>query len=263
MESGLIQRIHLADVPLDSFDTTRMADFLAACRDDRNHQIILLDRHGLLQGRKRGLWRTMLQGAELVLPVSPSLPAAAARLGLPAPLLHEPFRFTVSLLTALEAREGSLFLVGADQRTLARAERTLRSTFPGLRIVGRQPGGFSHGEASTLMEAMRKTSPDLVLVAAGVPGGESWIPQAMMRVSGGIYLWCGTMLSRFSGRRPSWFHRVLGLDQNASRAIPRTPSRKPGAVHRAWTLLSGLWLALRVHRHAKSTPCKPASELQH
>ncbi len=213
MEASLKRRSELSGIPLDAFDEGSLEAFVESCMDGKNHQIILLGLGDLVRARAQGEYRTMVQGADLVLPLSPSIPCAARRFGIEDLPVHDSFTFVIKLLSALESKGRSVFLAGGSKKLLAKAERNLLSTFPGLRLVGRHSGGYPKSANAPLMEAIRKATPTLILVGPGVPGAEAWIPATMPRINSGIFLWCPdifTTLATGRRRRPQPSHREAG-----------------------------------------------------
>jgi N-acetylglucosaminyldiphosphoundecaprenol N-acetyl-beta-D-mannosaminyltransferase len=116
-----------------------------------------------------------------------------------------PFDFVISLLTALETREYSLYLLGGKPRILKITEKNIRQTFPKLRVVGRYRGAFKRNEEGLLLQAIRKASPSLLLVGKGVHGGERWIARNTGILNPGLRLWCSDLFEIFAERkkRPS------------------------------------------------------------
>jgi len=114
---------------------------------------------------------------------------------------YMPFDFVINLLTILEKREMSVYLLGGRMRSLKRAERNLRQTFPRLRIVGRYVGNFKHQEEPTILQAVRKAAPSLLLVGKGVKGGEDWIARHDFQLNQGLRLWCSDLFDIFAERR--------------------------------------------------------------
>jgi N-acetylglucosaminyldiphosphoundecaprenol N-acetyl-beta-D-mannosaminyltransferase len=53
----------------------------------------------------------------------------------------------------------------------------------------------------TIVEAIKKATPSLLLVGRGVPGRERWIPRNLARFNAGIYLWCSDLFDVFAERR--------------------------------------------------------------
>ena len=143
--------------------------------------------------------------ADLVIPISKSIVSGAKFLTRKKPVRYMPFSFVISLLTALEKREYPLYLLGGKKQILKKAERNIHATFPRLNIVGRFEGRIRRREEPALMEAIRKSSPCLLLVGKGVKGSELWIARNSSRLNSGIRLWCSDLFEVFAEkkRRPS------------------------------------------------------------
>ena len=143
--------------------------------------------------------------ADLVIPISKSIVSGAKFLTGKKPLRYMPFYFVISLLTALEKREYPLYLLGGKKQTLKKAEKNIHATFPRLNIVGRFEGRIRKKEEPALLEAIRKSSPCLLLVGKGIKGNELWIARNGSRLNTGIRLWCSDLFEVFAEkkRRPS------------------------------------------------------------
>ncbi|GHT73327.1 UDP-N-acetyl-D-mannosamine transferase [Spirochaetia bacterium] len=201
-----IERISLLKVPLDIVPQEQLPDIiidLLKSKDGGN--IVLLSLWDLLRARRNGEYRTYIQEASLVIPISRSLVSGARFLTGKTPIRYMPFDFVVSVLTILEKREYSIYLLGGKQRILKKTEKNVRSTFPRVRIVGRYIGGFRRQEEATLLEAIRKAAPSLLLVGKGVRGKEKWIARNHGSLNQGFRLWCSDLFDIFAERkkRPS------------------------------------------------------------
>jgi len=228
----------LAGLRLD-LPTERQIGALAMAWDDgKNHQVAFLRPQDLRAAGSRGEYGSMLASADLVLSSSPALVSQAAESGkagvprsIPIPphrqayaALFEPFDAPDSpadsqedspggpeavylplhilslILSALETRSGTIFLVGGAATRLQSAEANLRSTFPGLRIVGRSRGDYAPREEEGVMKAIQKASPDLILVGSLVEGGELWVPRHMRFTKSGIYFYEASIIELLAGR---------------------------------------------------------------
>ncbi|MEJ5185356.1 MAG: WecB/TagA/CpsF family glycosyltransferase [Rectinemataceae bacterium] len=197
--------------------------------DGRNHQICCIDVPGSRRALRRDEYGSMIASADLVLPTSAQLLRQLASDSegmtrtLPVPFQHQllldaqaeimdyrpsdtpelrtyqPLKVLTLLLTATERFGGSAFLVGGDARTLARAEANIRSTYPGLSIVGRMPGTYTGDEEAGLVLALQKSSPVLILTGSGIPQGELWIPRHMSSMRTGIFFHLQDLLERLAG----------------------------------------------------------------
>ncbi|GHT77808.1 UDP-N-acetyl-D-mannosamine transferase [Spirochaetia bacterium] len=201
-----IERINLLKVPLDIVPQEQLPDIIIELLNSKNGgNIVLLSLWDLLRARRNGEYRTYVQGASLVIPISRSLVSGAHFLTGKTPIRYMPFDFVVSLLTILEKREYSVYLLGGKQRILKKTEKNIRSTFPQVRIVGRYIGGFRRQEEATLLEAIHKASPSLLLVGKGIRGEEKWIARHQSNLNQGFRLWCSDLFDVFAERkkRPS------------------------------------------------------------
>jgi N-acetylglucosaminyldiphosphoundecaprenol N-acetyl-beta-D-mannosaminyltransferase len=112
-----------------------------------------------------------------------------------------PFDFIVSLLTNLENKEFSCYLLGGGIKVLQKTEKNIRQTFPKLRIVGRFPGSFKKSDELTIIKAIKKASPSLLLVGKGVRGGEYWIRKNNLKLGNGLRIWCSDIFDVFAEKK--------------------------------------------------------------
>lgn len=110
-----------------------------------------------------------------------------------------PQKIITGLLSALEIKKGSVFLVGGDQIPLIKAQKNLRATYPGLAIVGSMSGRYRPHEEPALVEAIQKGSPSLILLGSPIPDEECWIPRHMSRTRSGIFLYYAPLMRWLSG----------------------------------------------------------------
>lgn len=197
-----IERVTCLKVPIDILPPDRLADIaneLLAYGDSRH--IVLLSLRDLLRARKSGEYRSYVLSASLIIPISKSIIGGVRFLTGKTPVRYMPFDFTVKLLAALEERNRSVYLLGSRRRSLQTAERNLKHTFPGLRIVGRCAGGFRRHEEESIVKAIRKAGPSLLLVSKGVPGDERWLARGGINLGPGIRMWCSDLFDVFAERR--------------------------------------------------------------
>ena len=137
----------------------------------------------------------------MIIPIAKSLVNGVRFLKKKKIYRYMPFDFVISLLSILEKREQSIYLLGGKMRSLKRTEKNLRQTFPKLRIVGRFVGNFKHQDEPTILQAIRKAAPSLLLVGKGVKGGERWIARHDTHLNNGLRLWCSDLFDIFAERR--------------------------------------------------------------
>jgi N-acetylglucosaminyldiphosphoundecaprenol N-acetyl-beta-D-mannosaminyltransferase len=155
----------------------------------------------VLKARHRGEFRNMVLKASLVIPTSKSLIRGARFLKKKAPIRWQPFNLIIGTLGVLEKYYKSLYLLGAQHRSLLQAERNVRSTFPKLSVVGRFAGYYHKSMERNIQTAIVKANPSLVIVGDGVPGGQRWIYRNRAKLHNGIFIWNYDVIDIFSERK--------------------------------------------------------------
>jgi N-acetylglucosaminyldiphosphoundecaprenol N-acetyl-beta-D-mannosaminyltransferase len=196
------ERIHFLKVPIDIVPHDQLGPAVYdLLRKGGGRNVVLLSLMDLLRARRNGEYRDFVRNAALVIPISKSIVGGIRFLTGKQAVRYMPFDFAVSLLSILEEREFSIFLLGGKLRVLRKTENNIRQTFPRLRVVGRFPGSFRRQEESAVVEAIRKAAPSLLLVGRGVRGGERWIVRCNSALNPGLRLWCSDLYEVFTGRR--------------------------------------------------------------
>jgi N-acetylglucosaminyldiphosphoundecaprenol N-acetyl-beta-D-mannosaminyltransferase len=209
------ERVNFLKVPIDIVEPGQLGLLVFHLLSEGKEQnIVLLSVWDLLRARRNAEYRDYVKNAALVIPISKSIISGIQFLLGKQAVRYMPFDFVINLLTILEGYEFSSYLLGGKKRILIKIEKNLRETFPGLRIVGRYPGSFRRQYEATLIEAIRKASPSLLLVGKGVRGGEHWIARNNGRLGKGMRLWCSDLFDVFAERKrhPSRTSFNLGLE---------------------------------------------------
>jgi N-acetylglucosaminyldiphosphoundecaprenol N-acetyl-beta-D-mannosaminyltransferase len=203
------ERIRVLKVPLDIVHPEDLQniiyDLLSDAGSGNGKTIVLLSLWDLLRARRNNEYRSYVLNAALVIPISKSLVSGARFLTGKTPYRYMPFNFIINVLTILEKRELTVYLLGSRSRILQKTEKNIRQTFPRLRIVGRHVSTFRRQEEAGIVEAIRKAAPHLLLAGRGIRGEEIWIGRNSARLGGGLKLWCSDLFDVFAEkkRRPS------------------------------------------------------------
>ena len=210
-------RITLLKVPIDIVPPENLPEvidgFLASMETPegktdeayKHKNLVLLSVWDLLRARRNKEYRNYILNADLVIPISMSLVSGAKFLTGIKPSRYMPFNFVISLLTLLEKREYPLYLLGSKRQVLKKAERNIHSTFPKIKIIGRCIGSIRKHEEPSIIAAIRKTSPSLLLAGEGIRGGELWIARNDSQLNAGFRIWCSDLFDIFAEKkkRPS------------------------------------------------------------
>ena len=214
-ETSERQRVKLLNVPVDIVPPDQLSSVVYdLIKEGKEQNIVLLSVWDLMRARRSGEYRTYIMRASLVIPISKSIISGIKFLTGKKAYRYMPFDFIVSLLTNLENRELTCYLLGGKTKVLLKTERNIRQTFPRLRIVGRFPGTFKKSEEATIIKAIRKASPSLLLAGNGLRGKERWIARNNLTLGNGLRLWCSDIFDVFAERKkhPSRTAFDLGLE---------------------------------------------------
>jgi N-acetylglucosaminyldiphosphoundecaprenol N-acetyl-beta-D-mannosaminyltransferase len=141
------------------------------------------------------------------------------------------------------AAEGlSLYLLGGARGIAAETARRMQGTYPNLKIAGTRDGYFSHDQEKDVVEAINKSSTDVLLVGMGVPRQELWLARHHSALTPAIRMGVGGLFDFFSGRiprAPLWI-REIGLEwlwrlfQEPGRLWRRYVIGNPLFLYRVW-----------------------------
>jgi N-acetylglucosaminyldiphosphoundecaprenol N-acetyl-beta-D-mannosaminyltransferase len=150
------------------------------------------------------------ESADIVVADGTGVVVGSHLLGHPLPRVAG--RFLVDrLVPELAARGATVFLLGAAIGVAERAAEALRRRAPALRVVGTYAGSADVESA----ERVRAASPDVVLVAYGMPKQERWIAHHLAELpSVKVAIGVGGVLDQLAGVQrvpPAFVHRI-GLE---------------------------------------------------
>lgn len=116
----------------------------------------------------------------------------------------------------LAREEGlSIYLLGGRPGVAEEMKRLSEELYEGLNICGVHDGYFDHErESEAIIAGINAKSPDILLVAFGVPLQESWIEHYGDRVEAPLIMGVGGLFDFYSGRikrAPRWM-REVGLE---------------------------------------------------
>ena len=201
-QNETVQRVNLLKIPIDIVPPEQLGEIVYdLLKEEKEHNIVLLSLWDLLRARRNSEYRAYVSNASLVIPISKSLISGIKFLTGEKAYRYMPFDFIVSMLTILENREFSCYLLGGRTKVLLKTEKNIRQTFPRLRIVGRFPGYFKRQEEATIIKAIKKSSPSLLLAGAGIRGGERWIARNNAVLGNGMRLWCSDIFDVFAEKK--------------------------------------------------------------
>ena len=156
--------------------------------------------------------------ADLVLADGIGVIKGAAMLGTPLKGKVPGIEFAAGLLGKLAKEGRSVYLLGAKPGVAELAGKRLSGQYPGLKIAGTHDGYFQ--EDAPVVEDIRASGADVVLVCLGAPKQEKWMLHNGSDTGAHLLVGLGGCLDVFSGtvqRAPEafqklgleWFYRLL------------------------------------------------------
>jgi N-acetylglucosaminyldiphosphoundecaprenol N-acetyl-beta-D-mannosaminyltransferase len=198
------ERVGILGVGVDPLTVEELhARILCAVREGRHDLVLNVNAHALnLAARDRAL-RDFLASAPTVFADGSGVVLAARLLGgrLPGRITYADW---IPRLAAFGEGEGlSFFFLGGRPGVAQGAARKLGERYPGLRVVGVHHGFFDKSTGSpeneALLEEINAASPDVLLVAFGMPLQEYWLMENWQRTEARVALTGGAVFDYVSG----------------------------------------------------------------
>ncbi len=118
------------------------------------------------------------------------------------------------LCDALQGRPQGLFLLGARPGVAEAVAAWVARTYPAAQVKGYHHGYFSDAELPAVLESIRNSGAEILLVAFGAPRQDLWIAEHLPATGVRLAMGVGGLLDFYSGRiprAPQWV-RELSLE---------------------------------------------------
>ncbi|MGH7195150.1 MAG: WecB/TagA/CpsF family glycosyltransferase [Candidatus Saccharimonadales bacterium] len=171
--------------------------------------------HVVLLQHHEGL-RAAYAAADLVLADGAPLVAVARLLGRGLPERVAGSDLAPALFQAAQQRDLPLrvFLLGGEPGVADQAGRKIRDAWPPVEVVGTAspPRGFERDarQNAELLEAIRASAADMLLIGLGAPKQELWVHEHQRRIAAPVALCIGATIDFLAGHRrraPRWMRR--------------------------------------------------------
>ncbi len=121
---------------------------------------------------------------------------------------------TEDILAMASKNNYGVFLLGAKDSTLTLCSKNMQDNYPNLRIVGCQNGYFKKHEELAIIEKIKKTNPDILLLGMPSPNKELFTEKYKHDLGIKYFLGVGGLFEVFAGekkRAPIWMQN-LGME---------------------------------------------------
>ena len=191
------------------------------------HLIVTADASALIIARRDPEFGQILQQASLVTADGAGVVRALKSAGRPVPERCSGCDLIVDIAREAAGRGWSLFFLGAAPGVAEAAVENLKRQFPDLKVAGVRDGYFTDDDE--VVSQVRQASPDVLLVAMGMPKQEKWFWRHRERLGAKVAMGVGGSFDVLSGavRRAPEFYQKHGLEWLYRFACaPRKSSRK-------------------------------------
>ncbi|WCL48535.1 WecB/TagA/CpsF family glycosyltransferase [Leptospira sp. GIMC2001] len=172
-----ISNIQKIDILGIQFDNATMDEAIAKIaywidKKDRFHHVLFMDPPRLMKLRSGKKLHRITSKADMILAEGAGLGwASNGQLKARIPVIA----LLMDLVRLAELKGYTIFMLGAKEEVIERVFFNLTRHFPKLRIVGRHAGHMNRHRELMVKEAIRKTSPNIILFANDFPEQEIWI----------------------------------------------------------------------------------------
>jgi len=233
--------VEVLGIPVDGITMEEaVATVEGYIEDGTPHQVVTVNPEMLMLARRDTGFREALLKADLVVPDGVGVVWASRHLGNPVPERVAGYDLMLSLLEVSARRGYRVYFLGARGEVVEEAARSARNLFPGLQVAGFHHGYFPAGEEEGVVEGVRYSQPDLLLVGMGSPRQEKFLARNLSRLDVPVGIGVGGSFDVLTGRirrAPlwmqeaglEWFYRLVREPYRLGRmlALPRF----------AWTVL--------------------------
>jgi N-acetylglucosaminyldiphosphoundecaprenol N-acetyl-beta-D-mannosaminyltransferase len=210
--------MRIDDVRFDNVDRetalSTVRRFLDAPEGDVPRVVNFVNVHSIHLARADRSLYAALHASDLVLPDGSGLAFAGRLSGKPIRENLNGTDFIPLVLGEAERSGRTVYLLGAKREIINACRIRIGELYPALRIVGWRQGHFNEEEERGIIDEIRETRPDILLVGMGTPAQELWISRNARNLSARVCFGVGGLFDFLSGmtpRAPRWMRRV-GLE---------------------------------------------------
>jgi len=194
------------------------------------HHVIPMNPYKLHRYKTNSDLNLIASKADMHIATGAGLVWASKMLGSPLKERIHLMSFIMDLIRIAEIKEYTVFMVGSKAEIVERAYINIRKSFPKVRIVGRHGGYFDENREKSVIEAMRKSEANIILVGMGFPKEDKWIYKIRNEFKNTVFVNVGGSIDVISGeimKAPpffmqhglEWFYRIITRPWRIGRII--------------------------------------------
>ncbi len=209
------RRICLMGLPLDNLTLAEaVREIVQAMEGDQARRACFVNADCVNLARRHAEYREALRTADLVFADGIGMRLAGIVLGRRVRDNVNGTDLFPRLCEALEKRGKRIFLLGARPGTAEQLAAWIAGRYPGIVVAGCRDGYFPPADEADVIQQVRGSRSDLLLVAFGAPRQDVWVDQHLAELGVKVAVGVGGLFDFFSGRiprAPLWLRR-LGME---------------------------------------------------
>jgi len=211
MRDVSVNRSEVLGLPVDSVSLEEaLARVDAHLRDRQPMRVVTINAEMAMQAHEDAELAAIIRGAGLVIPDGSGVVWALRKQGRKVAKLAG-VDFVRHVARHCAAGGHRLFLLGAAPGVAEAAAEALKRESPDLILAGVRDGFWKPEEEAAVLESIRETRPDVLLVALGVPRQEKWIARHQEALGIPVAMGVGGSFDVFAERvqrAPAWMQRL-------------------------------------------------------
>lgn len=208
--SAPFQKIDFMGISISVVSTSELIDHIINCARSRQTQLInYVNVHAMNIAHQDPFFAELLNQSDVLFCDGYGVKWGAKKLGLLLGDRMTPPDWVDQLWQACTKDNISVFLVGDTEEVVEAYAGTIKKEHPDLNLAGYHHGYFDHpgDESIDVARKISEATPDLILVAMGMPKQERWARDISPMLQGSIFLSVGALFRWKSGiekRCPKW-----------------------------------------------------------
>jgi N-acetylglucosaminyldiphosphoundecaprenol N-acetyl-beta-D-mannosaminyltransferase len=158
--------------------------------------------------------------ADLITPDGVGIVLASRLMRNPVPERVTGYELLLETLEVGNQKGWSFYLLGSDEEVNSKSSEYIKKNYPNVKIAGRHHGYFREEDDTKIVEDIRGSKPDILIVALGSPLADKWIYKHRNELNAKVVFGVGGSLDVISGkvkRTPKiwkklnleWLHRRI------------------------------------------------------
>ena len=208
----MIERVKILDVGVDSVTMAQAVERIENLISKKKSSIVATaNAEMLMRATEDEELKNILNSAELVVADGAGTVWAAHHLGKKMPERVAGYDLVQELMKIAPKKSWKIFLFGASPGIAEKAKLKAETLYPKIKIVGVRDGYFSAEDEPEIISQIKKSQPDILLAALGVPKQEKWLAAHKNELNVPVSIGVGGTFDVMAGavkRAPLWMQKA-------------------------------------------------------